>query len=361
LKRLSVQRTPDFGRFLTAVRRGTPDVVPFIELIVDDSILEYILEEPLVPPGTPEDQVMETYVRRRLRCLADLGYDHSEISCNHGLGHGYKTVVGDDTALYSHGQRTWVDENHGAIETWEDFEKYPWPTCDAIDYSAVDLAARNLPEGMMLTAAAGGGVLEHAMWIMGYMPFSYALFDEPSLINAVFNRIGEILLAAVENLASHPSVGAIFEGDDMGHKHGLLVSAEVIREHALPWHEKMAAAAHAHSKPYILHACGNLTEIMDDLIDDCRIDAKHSFEDVIMPVAEVKHRWGDRIAICGGVDVDKLSRWPEEDLRAYVRKILEDCAPGGGYLLGSGNSVPNYIPAENFLAMLDEGVRFSGG
>jgi uroporphyrinogen decarboxylase len=44
-----------------------------------------------------------------------------------------------------------------------------------------------------------------------------------------------------------------------------------------------------------------------------------------------------------------------------VRRILEECAPGGGYLLGSGNSVTNYVPVENFLAMLDEGLKFSDG
>lgn len=359
MKSLSLNRRPDFTRFLAAIRRGEPDVVPFIELIVDDSVLEAFLEEPLVPPSTPEGEVMETYLRNRLRCLAALGFDHCEVSCNHGLSH--RSVTGEDTALYSHGSRYWQDENRGAIETWEDFERYPWPRCDAIDYSIVELCERHLPEGMMLTAATGGGILENAMWIMGYVPFSYALFDDPGLVAAVFNRVGEILLAATETLASHEKIGAIFEGDDMGHKHGLLVSADVIREHVLPWHRKLAEAAHARGKPYILHACGNMAEIMDDLIDYCRIDAKHSFEDVITPVAEAKRRWGDRIAICGGVDVDKLARWPEAELRAYVREVLEQCAPGGGYLLGSGNSVPNYIPAENFLAMLDEGLRFSGG
>ena len=38
-----------------------------------------------------------------------------------------------------------------------------------------------------------------------------------------------------------------------------------------------------------------------------------------------------------------------------TRRILEACMPGGGYALGSGNSVANYVKVENFLAMLDEG------
>lgn len=97
---------------------------------------------------------------------------------------------------------------------------------------------------------------------------------------------------------------------------------------------------------------------MDDLIDDVKIDARHSFEDVILPVTEAKKRYGCRIAILGGIDMDKICRYNEEALRAYTRSVLEQCAPGGGYALGTGNTVANYIPVNNYLAMLDEGMKF---
>ena len=78
-----------------------------------------------------------------------------------------------------------------------------------------------------------------------------------------------------------------------------------------------------------------------------------------MPVAEAKRKYGKRIAILGGVDVDFLARHAEEEVRKYVCRVLGECAPGGGYALGSGNSVANYIPVENYLAMLDEGRKFN--
>ncbi|MBC7287453.1 MAG: uroporphyrinogen-III decarboxylase-like protein [Armatimonadetes bacterium] len=359
MKTLAIKREPDFQRFLTALGRGEPDRVPFIELSHDAEIYEQILEEPLVPPDTPQERVWHEYWRNRIRCLAALGYDHVNVYI--GIPFPRKMVTGEDTALYSRGQRTWQDEQHGAIETWEDFEKSKWPRPEDIDYSQLEIAAQYLPDGMIITASTPGGILENAMWVMGYAPFSYALFDQPDLVKAVFERVGELELIAVENAVQHDKVGALFVGDDMGHKHGLLVSADVIREYVLPWHKRMVEVAHKAGKPYILHACGNVEEIMDDYIDYCGIDAKHSYEDVIMPVTEAKKKYGHRIAICGGVDVDKMARLPEPELRNYVRQILEECAPGGGYLLGSGNSVTNYVPVENFLAMLDEGLKFSGG
>ncbi len=98
---------------------------------------------------------------------------------------------------------------------------------------------------------------------------------------------------------------------------------------------------------------------MDDLINDVKIDGKHSFEDTIEKVTDVKDTYGKRIALLGGVDVDFLCRADEKQVRARVRETLRKCMPGGGYCLGTGNSVANYIPLDNYLAMLDEGRKFA--
>lgn len=63
------------------------------------------------------------------------------------------------------------------------------------------------------------------------------------------------------------------------------------------------------------------------------------------------------MAMLGGIDVDFLCRSTPDEVRARTRQVLEACMPGGGYALGTGNTVANYIPLENFLAMLDEGLK----
>ena len=89
------------------------------------------------------------------------------------------------------------------------------------------------------------------------------------------------------------------------------------------------------------------------------IDALHSFEDTIVSVVSIKEQYGDRIAALGGIDVDFLCRATEEQVRQRVRHTLQECMPGGGYCLGTGNSVANYIPVDNYLAMVDEGRKFA--
>jgi uroporphyrinogen decarboxylase len=98
--------------------------------------------------------------------------------------------------------------------------------------------------------------------------------------------------------------------------------------------------------------------VMDDLIG-LGIDAKHSFEDKIMPVEEVYRRWGDQVALIGGVDMGLLTEGTEDDIRRRTRQILDVCGPGGHYVLGTGNSVANYLPLANYQAMLDEGRRWN--
>jgi len=65
------------------------------------------------------------------------------------------------------------------------------------------------------------------------------------------------------------------------------------------------------------------------------------------------------VSVIGGIDIDLLARGTEEQVRQRTREVLMTCAPGGGYILGSGNSIANYIPLKNYLAMLDEGKMFN--
>ena len=108
-----------------------------------------------------------------------------------------------------------------------------------------------------------------------------------------------------------------------------------------------------------MHSCVQLKEIMDDLIDDVKIDGKHSYEDTILPVTEAKIIYGQRVALLGGIDMDFLCRSDHASIRQRIRETLQSCMPGGGYCLGTGNTVANYIPLENYLTMLDEGRSFS--
>jgi uroporphyrinogen decarboxylase len=346
---------PDFSRLRKALlREGEPDRVPFYELFADWEIVVAVTDNlDIVDPKFRRE--VEAIEDRAIRFYYMLGYDYVPAGAGINLPR-HNILTAPDTAELSKGQRTWADERHGTIETMEDFERYPWPSPQSIDLSNIERLGGNLPDGMMVIGSTSG-VLENVTWLMGYEVLSLALYDDPDLVEAMFERIGELLLAAHEAMADMDCVGALVLGDDMGFKTATMISPEHLRRYVFPWQKRIAEAAHRHDKPLILHSCGNLSEIMEDLIEYVGIDAKHSFEDEIMPVAEFKRIYGDRVAVLGGVDVGFLCRATPEDVRRYVRDVLDACAPGGGYCLGTGNSVANYIKLENYLTMLDEGQR----
>jgi uroporphyrinogen decarboxylase len=124
-----------------------------------------------------------------------------------------------------------------------------------------------------------------------------------------------------------------------------------MRKYVFPWHVKIVEAIHAAGKPAILHSCGEAREIMEDIITVMRYDGKHSYEDVIMPVEDAYARWGGRIAILGGIDVDFIIRSSGDKIFERSRAMLEATAARGGYALGTGNSVPEYIEDEKYFAM----------
>jgi uroporphyrinogen decarboxylase len=92
---------------------------------------------------------------------------------------------------------------------------------------------------------------------------------------------------------------------------------------------------------------------MDDVID-AGIDAKHSNEDVIAPFDEWIERYGERVALFGGIDMDLLCQLQPDEIRELVaERGARFRATANGYALGSGNSIPDYVPVEGYLAMVE--------
>lgn len=279
------------------------------------------------------------------------------IASHRFLGHEYFRVFPPGARLVApRREGEWTHEGRGAVSTWEAFESYTWPAARDADLSVLDYYDRMLPEQMRVFHVMD--IWEVVRDSMGFETVCLALYEEPDLVTAVFERIGRFVVEVVEACLDHPCYGAVYLSDDLGYRTSLMIAPRHIRELILPWHRRIAEMAHRKGKLFFFHSCGMMYDLIDDYIDDVKIDAKHSFEDNVLPVQEVKRRWGDRLSLLGGMDVDFLARQSPDAVRRKTRDTLEVCHPGGGYLLGSGNWVTEYIPLDNYLAMLDEGRRF---
>jgi len=352
---LARRKQPDYLALLRNLQRhGTPARVHHMELFHDGPIADAIAKRfdlmRGVSAGDPD------YSRQQMiRVRRFLGFDY--VSASVGVGFPTKNLVTADTAAAKNpdGQRSFMEEHRGPITSWEDFEKYPWPDHGAAGaWDELEWWNRNLPDDMCL-ASHTGHFAELLSWLMGYETLCYALYEQRDLVQAIHDKVLAFHEAEVRRYLQYDRVRIIWGSDDMGFRSGLLISPADTRALVLSGHKRLAAMAHAAGRLYLLHSCGNLKDIIDDLADDVKIDGKHSFEDTIGDVREAKRTYGRKMALIGGIDVDFLCRAGEQDIRRRVRETLDVCLPGGGYCLGTGNTVANYIPLDNYLAMVDEG------
>lgn len=76
----------------------------------------------------------------------------------------------------------------------------------------------------------------------------------------------------------------------------------------------------------------------------------YHFEDVDM--AEAKRVLGNTAAICGNLSISRMEFGKKEDIAEDVKRLLDVCAPGGGYLFDFNGSLENCKP-ENMEIMFE--------
>jgi uroporphyrinogen decarboxylase len=339
---------PDFSQFLRVLRReGKPVYLPFYEHFASSGFIARATGKPFDRLTMKDPDYWPTYVDFWL----DLGFDCIPME----LGPILPVCPRGGGGAASHGSESGV-----MIRSLDDFEAYEWPPDEfPIDFGQFETVEALLPEGVKIVGGVSGGPYEWATVLMGVMGLSYALVDAPDLVRLVFERLGRLYRSAHRQLAAMEGMGALRQGDDLGFKTATFLSPDDLRRYVFPIYRTMVDAAHGQGKPFILHSCGNLNEVYDDLIA-CGIDAKHSFEDAILPVHDFKKQYGDRITPLGGLDVDVICRGSEEMLRRYTRRMIEACWTDGYWALGTGNSLTDYMPVENYRIVLQEGMQVSG-
>jgi len=383
LKKIRAEKPkPDVERLVTALSRsGTPDRIPFMELFADGEVMAAVLGRKLdyfsrVPRSRKEweDQKLSL-----IEFYETMGYDYvrtdtedyeatvkAAMRTTKTLAPGdfgsraYMHRTMDSAPELNRGERLWANEGTGVIGDWDDFKAYTWEDPEAVaaeGNAGLEWVCDHVPSGMGVVTGAGTA-LEPVMWLMGIKNFYVSLYKQPDLVDAMFKKIGELNIARFE-LAARTSrkIVALWGSDDWGYRDGPMISPAMMRRWVFPVHKKMAEIAHTRGSLYLLHSCGDLRLIMDDIIDNIKVDAKHSFEDTYLPVTEAKRLYGNRISLIGGIDMDVLARHGVEEVREYVSRVLRVCKPRGGYCLGSGNTVANYVPLENYLTMLEVGLE----
>ena len=329
-------RTPDFEHnLLPALRGEKPARATLFELFLYQELYETLAGHGC-EPGDPL-----SYKKMVVDAMAAGGYDYAPF-----LLPGFWLPKKDRDQV-----KTKSLNGSAIIYDRESFDAYVWPDVNDYDLTILDKLDDYMPAGMKLCLRGPGGVLENTISILGYDNLCYLLYDDPELVQAVTDKVGETLLNYYRAMAEHPAIGFLCSNDDWGFNTQTFLSPEAMRQYIFPWHKKIVEAAHAAGKPCMLHSCGEFRAVIGDIVEDLGFDARHSYEDNIWPVEDAYEALHGRITVMGGIDMNLMTVGTPEAVYTRARAMLERTADRGGYVLGTGNSVAPYIPTANYMAL----------
>lgn len=344
--------TPDYRNLVAAARRERPRRLPLYEHNVYPNVLEAITGAPFADLSGGDGADKREYFRRFCAALTSLGYDAVPFEgCVTELVQGGEGLCGRAASLFA---------SRADVEAWD------WDGCADRYFSRFapyfEALRDSLPPGMKAVAGVGNGVFETVQDFVPLTDLAYLEVDDPDAFEALWKRVADLLVRIWERFV--PLYGDAFclfrTGDDLGFRSSLLLKPETVRRWVLPAYARIAGIARGAGKPFLLHSCGRIFDVMDDLISLSGIDAKHSNEDAIAPFGEWLARYGDRIALFGGVDMDVLCREQPTAIAEYVGELLRTAAPYPGFAVGSGNQIASYVPPEGFLAMVETVRAYRG-
>jgi uroporphyrinogen decarboxylase len=345
--------TPDYNHILDAARNRKPRRVPLYEHGLHPAVMEPLLGKPfweMMFNGNYADTV-EAY-RRFFEFGAMHGYDVIPVEL------GATGVVQGGHGLCGHCPPL--------VTSRTEIERFPWNELKgkylALFETQFKAMAEARPPGMKAIGGIGNGIFEVAQDFVTLMQLPFLRADDPEGYELLWQKIGDFFIELWSWLLDRYSEDyVVFRmGDDLGYRSSTMLSPADIRKYIIPQYKRVVSLVHAKGKPFLLHSCGCIFSVMDDIIREVQIDAKHSNEDPIAPFKKWLDQYNDRIGLFGGVDMDFLCRASEQEIRERTLELLRLSEHYRGFALGSGNSIAEYVPPQNFIAMTETVREYRG-
>ena len=185
-----------------------------------------------------------------------------------------------------------------------------------------------------------------AAWT-GIETFLVALVEEPEWCIDMVNHNVDLNIQFLDAMWDRGyEFDSVMWYDDMGYKGSAFFSVDKYREFLKPAHKKLADWIHSKGVAAHLHSCGNVMELVPDLVE-IGVDALNPLEiKAGMDPMKLKGAYGDRLLLHGGINA---MLWPDfEAIEAEIKAMLPSLMQGGGYIFSSDHSVPCDVSLENF-------------
>jgi uroporphyrinogen decarboxylase len=285
------------------------------------------------------------------------GYSHNFIDAT-----TYVDLWGKQYKIKADAKTTWwVD---GTIQTPEDLDKLKerFPSPNEFNYDIVDLTVEEaektdypvlawIHQGMMFPYLMIGGINKMVM----------ALYRQPDFAKDLIKFVGDTNYEITKRILDRgkKQIVLVADSDDIAGKMPFY-PPKMLKEFYLPYLERVVAEAHSRGMKYFKHSDGNLYPYLDMFVD-IGVDGLHPLEVPYMSMADMKQhpKYKDKFFLRGNVDCGEiLIRGTEEQVRADVRRCVDEAAKGGGFILADSNSLHSVVNTQNALWFFDEGRKY---
>ncbi len=347
---------PDVARFIAQIRGEPVDRVPYCEALVDDEHVERILGRyagnTLAIGGDPAKGAAEATGRPMH------GKDFVEF--NEAIGQDVISVECLWTPLKKRGpDGALVGISDRSVKTRADWEEVVQP--DEADIEDRLQYVREYKEAVKGTRQ-GVGMIGACIYQTLY-EFTTGMTDFMMMCYEQRDLVEEMLEAGVDYYEKLVAA-AVAEGidyflfaDDFAWKNGLFIPPKLFKEIWFPRAERIIAPALNAGIPVIFHSDGKIDDAVEWLID-IGIEAITPMDPYGIDYRDYKQRFGDRLCLFGNIDVEfPLVHGTPEDIEKDVIEHAEVLKPGGRWVCGSSHSITNFVPHENFIALVNAAHR----
>lgn len=248
-------------------------------------------------------------------------------------------------------------------ETIAEIEQYKWPKQEWMDITFTE-EEKTFSEEYAIIGGEWAPFWHEAMELVTLEKFFMDFHLNPKLAQALLEKCFEFHYELNEKLFQQYGeyIDIYWFGNDFGQTHKLMIDPETWRKFIKPLQGKLAEQGRRFGKKVAMHSCGDLTQIIPDLIE-IGVEILNPIQ-VSAPAMEpnfLKKEYGKDLMFFGAIDYNELlTHGTPEDVRKDVRKMIDILGCDGRYIVApSHDLLMPEVPVENMLALYDEAINYS--